>query len=126
MNITISKLIKIAVKYGWTVRWQVCADGSMRFGFHRSTSEGVPFSFEAVIGNRSVASLMDEIISFVDALDPESVASEWMKASGNQSPSRYFRAVADLDFFRSQAWLLAWDLSAEGGREIAPMPWGPN
>lgn len=83
------------------------------------------FSFTAELTDGLVGTLVDEIIFFVDALDPERYAGEWLEISGDLSPSRYFQAVTDMDDIRTRAWLLALDLSeiAEQGDKLLNFPW---
>lgn len=119
-----SDIIKIAVKNGWQVSITNSEDGFF-FDFHRRTLGGLPFSFTAELSRGCIATLVDEIISFVDALDPERYASEWLESSGEISPSRFLQAVADMDDIRTRAWLLAFDLSeiAEKGEQLLNFPW---
>ena len=119
-----SDIIKIAVKNGWQVSITNSEDGFF-FDFHRRTLGGLPFSFTAELSRGCVATLVDEIISFVDALDPERYASEWLESSGETSPSRFLQAVADMDDIRTRAWLLSFDLSeiAEKGEQLLNIPW---
>ncbi len=119
-----SDIIKIAVKNGWQVSITNSEDGFF-FDFHRRTLGGLPFSFTAELSRGCVATLVDEIISFVDALDPERYASEWLESSGETSPSRFLQAVADMDDIRTRAWLLAFYLSeiAEKGEQLLNFPW---
>lgn len=119
-----SDIIKIAVKNGWQVSITNSEDGFF-FDFHRRTLGGLPFSFTAELSRGCIATLVDEIISFVDALDPERYASEWLESSGETSPSRFLQAVTDMDDIRTRAWLLAFDLSeiAEKGERLLNFPW---
>lgn len=66
-----------------------------------------------------------EIFSFVDELDPERVAGEWLEASGQFSPTRFCRAVADMDEIRTQALLLAIELAeaVENDNVFFHIPW---
>lgn len=104
-------ILKIASSHGWQVSITTECDGSMSFNFHRKTISGVPFQFSTIATDGKLPSLVDEIVSFVDALDPEAFADEWLKASRVQSPSRYLQAITDIEDIRTQAWLLAFDLS---------------
>ena len=72
-----------------------------------------------------VGTLVDEIISFVDELDPGRYADEWSDASGQFSPTRYLQAVADMDDIRTRAWLLAVELSELARRqdEVLTFQW---
>ena len=119
-----SDIIKIAVNNGWQVSITNSEDGFF-FDFHHRTLGGLPFSFTAELSRGCVATLVDEIISFVDALDPERYASEWLEKSGVTSPSRFLQAVTDMDDIRTRAWLLAFDLSeiAEKGEQLLNFPW---
>lgn len=119
-----SDIIKIAVKNGWQVSITNSEDGFF-FDFHRRTLGGLPFCFTAELSGGCVATLIDEIISFVDALDPERYASEWLESSGKTPPSRFLQAVTDMDDIRTRAWLLAFDLSeiAEKGELLLNFPW---
>lgn len=119
-----SDIIKIAVKNGWQVTI-TNSDNGLFFDFHRRTLGGLPFSFTAEPTDGLVGTLVDEIISFVDALDPERYAGEWLEASGDLSPSRYLQAVTDMDDIRTRAWLLAIDLSeiVESGDRFLNFPW---
>lgn len=119
-----SDIIKIAVKNGWQVSITNSVNGFF-FDFHRRTLGGLPFSFTAELSRGCVATLVDEIISFVDALDPERYASEWLESSGETSPSRFLQAVADMDDIRTRAWLLTFDLSeiAEKGELLLNFSW---
>lgn len=112
-----SDIIRIAVRNGWKVSIIASADDSYYFDFQRRTPGGLPFFFTAELSEGHVGTLVDEIIAFVDALDPERYAVEWLEAAGPVTPSRYFQAVADMDDMRAHAWLLAFDLSAEAEKE---------
>lgn len=120
-----SDIIRIAAGCGWQVSITACGDNSFYFDFQRITRNGLPFSFTAAMTGGRISSLVDEIISFVDALDPERYAGEWLEISGDLSPSRYFQAVTDMDDIRTRAWLLALDLSeiAESGDKLLNFPW---
>ncbi|MCM1139065.1 MAG: hypothetical protein NC453_10900 [Muribaculum sp.] len=107
-------ILKIASRHGWQVSITTERDGSMLFNFHRKAISGVPFLFSAIAIDGKLPSLVAEIVSFVDALDPEAFADEWLKASRVQSSSRYLQAVTDIEDIRTQAWLLAFDLSECG------------
>ena len=79
--------------------------------FQRRTLGGVPFTFTAELSGYCPGTLVEEILSFVDELNPERLAGELLEASGLTSPTRYFRAVADIDEIRNRAFLLAFDLA---------------
>ena len=74
-------VFSIAALLGWTVSVKY-VDGSLFFDFHRKTLSGVPFSFTAEMKDRKLENLIKEIESFVDAIDPETCAGEWMIQSG--------------------------------------------
>lgn len=116
-------VFSIAALLGWTVSVK-CVDGSLFFDFHRKTLSGVPFSFTAEMKDRKLENLIKEIESFVDAIDPEICAGEWMIQSGAMAPSRYQQAVNDMDTIRTDAWLLACELrEADGKSLLAGLPW---
>lgn len=104
------KIYAVVAKKGWgvSVRFKgeyLCID------FHRKTLCGVPFSFTAEVTDDKTESLVSEIVSFVDAIEPEICAEEWMIKSGGLAASRYLQAVADMEDIRTEAWLLACELS---------------
>lgn len=106
-----SDIVKIAVKNGWRVNVRVSDDNSYMFDFRRRTLGGYPFCFTAESSENRPGTLVDEIFSFVDELDPMHVAGEWIEASGQFSPPRFCQAVADMDEIRMQAFLLAIELA---------------
>lgn len=120
-----SDIIKIAVKQGWLVSVTMSEENSFYFDFQMRTLSGLPFCFTAELSEGLVGTLVDEIISFVDELDPERYAVEWSDASGQFSPTRYLQAVADMDDIRTRAWLLAVELSelAERQNEVLAFRW---
>ena len=120
-----SDIIRIAVKQGWFVSVTISEENSFYFDFQRRTLDGLPFCFTAELSEGIVGTLVDEIISFVDELDPERYAVEWSDASGQFSPTRYLQAVADMDDIRTRAWLLAVDLSelADKQERLIDLPW---
>ncbi len=120
-----SDIVRIAAKNGWHVKLTLSQNGKRYYDFYRQTLGGVPFCFTAEITDGQVITLVDEIISFVDALDPERYAGEWLEISGKTSPNRYSQAVADMDDIRIRAWLLAIDLSeiAEKPDRFFDFPW---
>lgn len=100
------------------MRLQQRMAGTCRYGSKENTSaltftgiSGVPFSFTAEITDDKTESLVSEIVSFVDAIEPEICAEEWMIKSGGLAASRYLQAVADMEGIRTEAWLLACELS---------------
>lgn len=107
-----SDIIRIAVKNGWRVSVVLKTDEStFSFDFRRRTLGGYPFCFTAELYGNCPGTLVDEILSFVDELDPERVAGEWLEASGQFSPTRFCQAVADMDEIRTWAFLLAIELA---------------
>lgn len=102
-----SDIIRIAAGCGWQVSITACGDNSFYFDFQRITRNGLPFSFTAAMTGGRISSLVDEIISFVDALDPERYACEWMENKGDVSPARYLKTIDDMDEMRTHVWLLA-------------------
>ena len=119
-----SDIIKIAGINGWRVSITKSGNGFF-FDFQCRTPGGLPFTFTAELSGGCVDSLVDEIVTFVDALDPGQYAAEWAEASGNMSRARYLQAVADMDVIRSRAWLLACDLSefAANVDRLLNLPW---
>lgn len=81
------------------------------FHFHRKTLSGVPFCFSVEVEGNKLCNVIEEIISFVDELDPKRCAWEWMIKSGAVHPSQFKIAVSDMNEIRTQAWLLACNLS---------------
>ena len=120
-----SDIIRIAVKQGWHVSVSISEGNSFYFDFQRRTLGGLPFCFTAELAGGIVGTLVDEILSFVDELDPERYAVEWSDASGQFSPTRYLQAVTDMDDIRIRAWLLAVELSelAEKHERLILLPW---
>ena len=120
-----SDIIRVAVKQGWLVSVTMSEEGSFYFDFQRRTSSGLPFCFTAELSEGLVGTLVDEIISFVDELDPGRYADEWSDASGQFSLTRYLQAVADMDDIRTRAWILAVDLSelARRQNEVLAFQW---
>lgn len=120
-----SDIIRIAVKQGWLVSVTISEDNTLYFDFQRRTLGGLPFCFTAELSEGLVGTLVDEIISFVDELDPGRYAAEWSEVSGLVSPTRYLQAVADMDDIRTRAWLLAVELSelAERQNLLVTLPW---
>lgn len=105
-----NKIYTIAAKRGWNV--SVRFKGiNLCFDFQRKTLSGVPFSFTAEITDDRTESLVSEIVSFVDAIEPSICAKEWMIKSGVLASNRYLQAVADMENIRYEAWLLACELS---------------
>ena len=117
-------VFSIAALLGWTVSVK-CVDGSLFFDFHRKTLSGVPFSFTAEMKDRKLENLIKEIESFVDAIDPETCAGEWMIQSGAMEPSEFLQAVADMEDVRLKARLLALELAAMNAKcnLLDTIPW---
>lgn len=112
----------IAIQLGWTATPRY-KDGELYIDFHRKTLSGVPFSFTAKMGDGKIGNLVKEIESFVDAIDPEICAEEWMIKSGVIAPSRLQQAISDMDAIRTDAWLLACMLAeADGQSVLAGLP----
>lgn len=117
-----TNIFAIAIQLGWTTTPRY-KDGELYIDFHRKTLSGVPFSFTAKMGEGKIGNLVKEIESFVDAIDPEICAEEWMIKSGVIAPSRLQQAVSDMDAVRTDAWLLACMLAeADGQSVLAGLP----
>ena len=117
-----TNVFAIAIQLGWTAKPRY-KDGELYIDFHRKTLSGVPFSFTAKMGEGKIGNLVKEIESFVDAIDPEICAEEWMIKSGVIAPSRLQQAVSDMDAVRTDAWLLACMLAeADGQSVLAGLP----
>ncbi len=117
-----TNVFAIAIQLGWTATPRY-KDGELYIDFHRKTLSGVPFSFTAKMGEGKIDNLVKEIESFVDAIDPEICAEEWMIKSGVIAPSRLQQAVSDMDAVRTDAWLLACMLAeADGQSVLAGLP----
>ena len=104
------KIYAVAAKNGWDVSVRFKGE-YLHFDFLRKTLSGVPFSFTAEITDDKTESLVSEIVSFVDAIEPEICAEEWMIKSGVLTADRYLQAVTDMENLRTEAWLLACELS---------------
>jgi hypothetical protein len=117
-----TNVFAISIQLGWTATPRY-KDGELYIDFHRKTLSGVPFSFTAKMGEGKIGNLIKEIESFVDAIDPEICAEEWMIKSGVVAPSRLRQAVSDMDAIRTDAWLLACMLAeADGQSVLAGLP----
>ena len=119
-----NQIIKnIAAKNGWNVLVKELPD-RVFFDFQRKTLSGVSFCFTADMKDSSMEYLVREIVSFVDAIEPETCAAEWMIKSGAVIPSRYQQAVEDMDNIRTEAWLLACELAefSEGENYLFRLP----
>lgn len=96
------------------IGWRMTSEyehGLCFLSFHRKTLSGVPFCFSVETEDYELDNVIREILSFVDALDPKLCAWEWMVKSGVVHPSMYNIAISDMDEIRTQAWLLACNLS---------------
>lgn len=71
-----SKIYGIATKNGWNVFVSI-KNGIRCYDFHRKTLSGVPFSFTAEVKDDKICSLTNEVVSFVDAINPATCAKEW-------------------------------------------------
>ena len=80
----------------------------------------MPFDFTGEVKDGRADSLAAEIISLVDAIDPEACAREWMVKSGIVSPSMLNLAVADMDGIRTEAWLLVCAFLEFSGKNVLP------
>jgi len=117
-----TNVFAIAIQLGWTATPRY-KDGELYIDFHRKTLSRVPFSFTAKMGDGKIGNLVKEIESFVDAIDPEICAEEWMIKSGVIAPSRLQQAISDMDAIRTDAWLLACMLAeADGQSVLAGLP----
>lgn len=76
-----NRIYGIAAKNGWSVSMSA-KNGIHSYDFQRKTLSGVAFSFTAEVKDDKVSSLMNEIVSFVDAIHPDICAWEWMIKSG--------------------------------------------
>lgn len=114
-------IIQVAAKCGWSVTANVRDGNITTFDFQRKTESGVPFCFSADMTGSIPASLVDDILSFIDAFQPDIFARQWCRISG-VGESRYTRTLSDMDGIRTHAWLLATDLS-EAFSAPRPTPW---
>ena len=103
-------IIQVAAQCGWSVTANVRNGNITSFDFRRNTESGVPFCFSADMTGSKPASLVDDILSFIDAFQPDIFARQWCRISG-AGESRYAQTLSDMDGIRTQAWLLAIDLS---------------
>ena len=101
-----NEIYGIAAKNGWSV-FVSKKNGVRCYDFQRKTLSGVAFGFTAEVKDDKVSSLANEIVSFVDAINPGICAWEWMIKSGAMDSPWYLQAVADMEDIRSKAWLLA-------------------
>ncbi len=103
-------IIDIAAKCGWSVTVSVIDTDCTAFDFRRKTRSGVPFCFCADMTGGNPATLLNEILSFIDAFNPATFARQWRELSG-AGKSQQARAAAEMDDMRTEAWLLAVELS---------------
>ena len=103
-------IIQVAAQCGWSVTANVRDGNITSFDFRRNTESGVPFCFSADMTGSKPASLVDDIF-----------ARQWCRISG-AGESRYAQTLSDMDGIRTQAWLLAIDLS-EAFSAPRPSPW---
>ncbi len=116
-------IIDIAAKCGWSVTVSVIEADSTAFDFRRRTRSGVPFCFCADMTGGNPATLLDEILSFIDAFHPTTFARQWCELSG-AGRSLQARTAAEMDDMRIEAWLLAVELSkAIASPERRTPPW---
>lgn len=119
-EMTDKDIIHIAVMNGWKASVMETPDGTKRVCFRRYMGSGIPFTFTAEISDGRAESLAGEIISLVDAIDPETCAVEWMVKSGMASMSSFRQAVTDMDGIRTEAWLLACGFLEFSGNSLLP------
>lgn len=100
-------IIQIATMNGWKASVREETDGTKYVSFRRYMKSEMPFVFTVEVYDGRADSLAAEIISLVDAIDPEACAREWMVKSGAVPPSMFSLAVADMDGIRTETWLLA-------------------
>lgn len=117
---TDKNIIHIAAMNGWKASVREETDGIKYVSFRRHMRSGMPFDFTVEIKDNMAGSLAAEIISLVDAIDPETCACEWMVKSGAVSPPMFRLAVADMDGIRTEAWLLACAFLEFSGESILP------
>lgn len=114
-------IIQVAAQCGWSVTANVRDSNITSFDFRQNTESGVPFCFSADMTGGKPASLVDDILSFIDAFHPDIFARQWCRISG-AGESRYAQTLSDMDGIRTQAWILAIDLS-EAFAAPRPSPW---
>lgn len=113
-------IIHIAAMNGWRASVMENPDGTKRVCFRRYMGSGIPFTFTAEMSDGRAESLAGEIISLVDAIDPETCAVEWLMKSGMASMSSFKQAVTDTDCIRTEAWLLACGFLEFSGNGLLP------
>ena len=123
LDMLLQTIIDIAAKCGWSVTVSVIDIDCTAFDFRRRTRSGVPFCFCADMTGGNPATLLDEILSFIDAFQPSTFARQWCELSG-AGDSLEARALAEMDDMRTEAWLLAVELSeAIASPERHNPPW---
>lgn len=110
LDMLLQTIIDIAAKCGWSVTVSVIDVDCTAFDFRRRTRSGVPFCFCADMTGGNTATLLDDILSFIDAFQPPTFARQWCELSG-AGDSLEARALAEMDDMRTEAWLLAVELS---------------
>lgn len=120
MKMTDKDIIHIAAMNGWKASVNKEPDGTKCVSFRRYMRSGMPFVFTVEVNDGRAESLAAEIISLVDAIDPETCACEWMVKSGAVSPPMFRLAVADMDGIRTEAWLLACAFLEFSGKSLLP------
>lgn len=84
----------------------------------------MPFSFVADMKDGTAEGLVEEVESFVNAIDPVSCAREWMIKTGLVSSSRLQQAVRNMEAIRTDAKFLASKLEdADGSTLLENLPW---
>lgn len=120
IKMTDKDIIQIAAMSGWKASVKEEPDGTRCASFRRYMRSGMPFVFTVEVNDGRAGSLAAEIISLVDAIDPDTCAMEWMVKSGIVSPSMLNLAVADMDGIRTEAWLLACAFLEFSGKSVLP------
>ena len=95
-------IIQVAAQCGWSVTANVRNGNITSFDFRRNTESGVPFCFSADMTGSKPASLVDDILSFIDAFQPDIFARQWCRISG-AGESRYAQTLSDMDGIRTQS-----------------------
>lgn len=113
-------IIHIAAVNGWKAAVWEEPDGIKCVTFQRYMRSGIQFDFTVEMKDCRAKSLAAEIISLVDAIDPETCAVEWMVKSGMASMSSFRQAVTDMDSIRTEAWLLACGFLEFSGNGLLP------
>lgn len=120
---TLQTIIRIAGRCGWSVTVRVADNNRAVFDFRRNTRRGVPFCFCACMTGGRPATLVDEILSFIDVFQPGVFARKWCRQSG-VGESLHAETAVDFDDMRAEAWILAIELSdAMTSPERQASPW---